>query len=78
MSASEQKIDSKQIGYIVACVNEFARASDLNEQEAFRYLYSNGGLAFLLEYYETEHTLSFEETINDLKRITRQAGGQIA
>jgi hypothetical protein len=69
--------DEKKIGYIVACVSEFARSTDLDVREAFRYLYNNGGITFLVECYDAEHTLSFEEAVEDLKRVAQQAGGQI-
>ena len=68
----------KKIAYIVACISEFARATGLNTQEAFRYLNNHGGIDFLLEFYDVEHTLSFEEAVDDLKMVTQKAGGLIA
>jgi hypothetical protein len=70
--------DKKTIAYIVACVSEFARATGLNPQEAFRYLYDHGGIDFLFEFYDVEHTLSFDDAIDDLKAVTQKAGGLIA
>jgi hypothetical protein len=59
----------KKIDYIVVCVDEFAKSAGLPVREAFRYLSSHGGLEFLLEHYDTEHTLSFDDVIDDLKNI---------
>ena len=74
MSAEEKRI----IAYVVACVGEFARATGLNTQEAFRYLNNHGGIDFLIEFYDVEHTLSFENAVDDLKAVTQKAGGLIA
>ena len=74
MSAEEKKI----IAYIVACISEFARATGLNTQEAFKYLSNHGGIDFLIEFYDIEHTLSFDEAVDDLKMVTQRSGGLIA
>ncbi|MBO7519855.1 MAG: DUF3791 domain-containing protein, partial [Clostridia bacterium] len=44
----------KIIDYIVVCINEFANAKKLSQQEAFRYLYANKGIDFLTENYDIE------------------------
>jgi len=70
--------ERKMIAYIVACISEFAGSTGLSKQDAFKYLYSHGGIDFLVECYDTEHVLSFQDAIDDLKIITQQAGGLIA
>jgi hypothetical protein len=67
--------EKNTIGYIVACVSEFARATNLSAQEAFRYLYDYGGVDFLIEYYDIEHTLSLDDAVDDLLAVTHRAGG---
>jgi hypothetical protein len=67
----------KKTDYIVACVNEFARACSLDVSQAYRYLEIHGGIDFLVEHYDTEHTLSFDDAIEDLKAVSRQTGGRI-
>ena len=74
MSAEEKKT----IAYIVACISEFARSTGLNTQEAFRYLSNHGGIDFLIEFYDVEHTLSLNEAVDDLKAVAQRAGGLIA
>lgn len=61
--------------YIVACVNEFARSKTLLLKEAFLYLQTFKGIQFLDEHYEIEHTLSFDDVIEDLSIICRNNGG---
>jgi len=51
MTAEERKL----LAYIVACISEFARATNQSMQEAFRYLDSHDGIDFLIEYYDVEH-----------------------
>jgi hypothetical protein len=70
--------DRNKIDYMVACIDEFATAANLTAQAAFRYLYFHGALDFLIEHYDIEHTLSFEDVIDDLKLIAKKSGGQIA
>jgi hypothetical protein len=70
--------ERNKIGYTVACIGEFARATGLGAREAFRYLHNHGGIDFLMEYYDTEHLLSFEDAVDDLKIVTRKSGGMIA
>lgn len=52
---SKQK---KEILFVVACVNDFANKHNLSVKEAFQYLFQYGGVRFLKENYEIEHTLS--------------------
>lgn len=73
MSAEQEKC----VRYIVACINEFALQKKLDRQASFRYLYNNKGIAFLKEHYEIEHTLSMQDTIDDLTHICRRNGGMI-
>jgi len=70
--------DRKMLAYIIACINEFARAVELSSQDAFRYLEAYGGIDFLLECYDTEHLLSLQDAVEDLKTIVQKSGGLIA
>jgi hypothetical protein len=69
--------ERKKTDYIVACVNEFATACGLTVLQAYRYLAIHGGIDFLVEHYDIEHTLSFADAIEDLKVISKQSGGKI-
>ena len=66
------------VEYIVAAVNEFARLYSIGVKEAYNYLLRFKGMAFLEEHYEAEHTLSFEDCMEDLAAICRKNGGQIS
>ena len=69
---SEQR---KQINYAVACVNEFARKYSLSAKSAFDYLFQYKAIEFLKENYEIEHTLSFEDAVEDMFLICQKNGG---
>ncbi len=69
----EQK--RKMIDYMVACVNEFAQKKELNPKDAYMYLFEYKGIDFLQEYYDIEHTLSFEDAVEDLDFICKKNGG---
>ena len=64
-----------RIAYTTACVSEFARRKNLSAQEAYIYIADHGGIHFLKEHYDVEHTLSFDEAIDDLEAICAQNGG---
>ena len=65
----------KKINYTVACINEFADRFNISSKDAFDYLYKNDGITFLKENYDIEHTLSFDDAVDDLMLICRKNGG---
>jgi hypothetical protein len=72
------EVNRNMIAYLVACVSEFASATDLSVQAAHRYLSLHGGIDFLVENYEAEHLLSLDDAVSDLKEIAQQSGGMLA
>ena len=66
------------VDYIVVCVNEFARRYGLSRQEASQYLRRHNGIQFLRDFYDVEHTLSFDEAVEDLTTVCRRNGGTLA
>ena len=71
-----QKVEDK-IAYIIAVVNEFATRFALNSQQAYRYLDRFKGIDFVDEFYNVEHTQSFEDVIDDLALLCRKNGGAL-
>jgi len=65
------------VNWVIVCVNEFARNNKLSPKEAFQYLFSFGGIVFLIEHYEAEHMLSLDDTIEDLGLVCRNEGGHL-
>jgi hypothetical protein len=65
------------INYLVLCVSEFAQRFQMDSQTAYRYLADHGGLRFLIEHYETEHTLGLDDVMEDLKRVCAETGGSL-
>jgi len=63
------------INYIVICINDFAERYIMDSREAYRFLAQFGGIEFLKQHYEIEHTLSLDETMEDLETICRRNGG---
>lgn len=73
MSDKEKKV----INYIVICISEFAKQKLVTTKEAYNYLKDYKGLEFLNECYEAEHTVSLNDTIEDLTEICKKNGGTI-
>lgn len=65
----------KQINYVVALVSEFAARHNLSKKQAFLFLYDHKAIEFIKENYDIEHTLSFDEAVEDCARICRNNGG---
>lgn len=64
-----------KIEYTVLCISEFARSHRLTLRQAFGLLKSRGGIDFLDEYYDVEHTLSIDDAIDDLTALCPTAKG---
>ena len=66
-----------RIEYFVACVTEFSKSLGLDQQQSFDYLDEYCGLDFLTKCYEAEHTVSFADAVNDLRKVCRRNGGRL-
>lgn len=66
-----------QLNYIVVCVSEFAERHGLTLRDAYFYLREHTGIQFLQDFYDVEHTLSFEDAVDDLTRICARNGGTL-
>ncbi len=69
------KEEIELLNYIVVCISEFASRYNMPIRDAYIYLTKYRGIDFLKEFYDVEHTLSFDEAIDDLATICRRNGG---
>ncbi len=67
----------KKVSYIIAVITDFAELYELSTPQAYRYLARYKGIDFLDEFYDVEHTLSFEEVLSDVALICRKNGGTL-
>lgn len=65
------------LAYTIAVISEFAIAHNLTQQEAFRYLDRYKGIDFIERHYEVEHTLSFDDVVDDLTAYCKRMGGTL-
>jgi len=65
------------LNYIVVCISEFANHHGMHMRDAYVYLSKNKGIEFLKEFYDVEHTLSFDDVLDDLTRICKRNGGAV-
>lgn len=65
------------LDYIVVCISEFAKRYKIRMSEAYSYMEKHKGLEFLREFYDVEHTLSFEDVMDDVSAICRKNGGTL-
>ena len=70
-------INISQIYYYTMCISAFSNKKGLSQQEAFNYLNNHQGIAFLVDCYEAEHTLSLDDAVDDLTLVCRNNGGTI-
>ncbi|MDR1343638.1 MAG: DUF3791 domain-containing protein [Prevotellaceae bacterium] len=64
-----------KIRYLNFIIIQFARGFKMLIPEAFRYLNEYGGIDFLYEHYDYEHTQSEHNTCMTLLRVCRKNGG---
>ncbi len=72
-----KKADKEVIDYIMTAIIEFSKKHRLTIREASNYLNRFKGIDFLMEFYDVEHTLSFNDCVDDLTVICRNNGGEI-
>jgi len=61
--------------YVTICVFDFAERFGMDVASAYGFLERYGGIDFLLEFYDIEHTLGVEDALDDLEHICRRNGG---
>lgn len=66
------------LNYIIVCISEFASRYEIHMRDAYLYLTKYKGIEFLKEFYDVEHTLSFDDAIDDLVSVCRRNGGMVA
>lgn len=69
------KTELHVLDYIVVCISEFANQYKMHMRDAYLYLSRYKGIEFLKEFYDVEHTLSFEDVMADLTAVCRRNGG---
>ena len=67
-----------RLDYLIALVSEFAAAHHLSLQQAYLYLQQYKGLDFADEFYDVEHTQSFDQAVEDITMYCKRMGGSIA
>lgn len=72
------ELQKNMIDYFVICVNEFAKHHNLGAKDAMQYLDKYNGLQFLEEFYDVQHTLPFEETVDNLTTNCQKHGGGLS
>jgi len=78
MAAEEIRELKNRIAYTVMIVRDFGDAHNLTPRQAHNYLRRYKALDYLDEFYDVEHTLSPEDTVNSLDIISKRNGGQVA
>lgn len=73
MAQDEKRI----VDYIVVCISEFASRYEMHMKDAYIYLTKYKGIEFLKEFYDVEHTLSFDDVMEDLSAICKKNGGMV-
>lgn len=74
---STKQVDKNIIDYIMTAIIEFAKRHNLSIRQASNYLNRFNGIDFLTEFYDVEHTLSFNDCVDDLTIICKNNGGGI-
>lgn len=65
------------LDYIIVCISEFACEYEMHMRDAYVYLSNYKGIEFLKEFYDVEHTLSFDDVMRDVTTVCRKNGGEL-
>lgn len=76
MNNTDSELKNK-IEYIIAVISEFAATHSLNTSQAYRYLERFKGIDFVNRFYNVEHTLPFEDVVEDLTAYCHRKGGAL-
>lgn len=74
---SDKKVDKGLIDYVMTVILELAHRHGLSIREASNYIGRFKGFDFLTEFYDVEHTLSFNDCVEDLTLVCQNHGGGI-
>ena len=72
------RLMDRQVSYIIAVISDFAERFGLSNPQAYRYLARYKGIDFLQEFYDVEHTLSFDDVVSDVALYCKNNGGALA
>ncbi|MBQ9640625.1 MAG: DUF3791 domain-containing protein [Bacteroidaceae bacterium] len=78
MPTDEQKETKNRINYTVMIVRDFGNAHHLSPRQAHNYLRQHKAMEYIEQFYDVEHTLAPEDTVNTLGIISKRNGGQVA
>jgi len=70
-------MNKKLAEFMVMSVGDFAKEKHLSVKESFSYLNEHKGLDYLQDFYDVEHTLSTDDTIEALTIVCRENGGTL-
>ena len=70
--------ERNKVEYVTLCIFRFASSFGMQVKDALGYLLDFGGIAFLEENYEIEHTLPLDDTMDALRIVCRRNGGALA
>ena len=63
------------IEYVIMCLFAYADRQGITVEEALRHLLDHHGIEYLDEYYDAEHTLPIEDTLDALITVCARNGG---
>ena len=66
-----------RLDYMIALISEFAAYHDITMQQAYLYLKQYKGIDFVDDFYDVEHTLSFDQVVEDLTSYCKRMGGML-
>ena len=69
--------EKNRIAYYIACIGAFAERFSLSNAFAYNYLSKYNGLDFIIDCYESEHTLSIDDAVEDMHVICKRNGGEL-
>ncbi|WP_294615773.1 DUF3791 domain-containing protein [uncultured Bacteroides sp.] len=66
-----------ELNFTIALISEFSKRFNLGQKQAFNYINRFKGMQFLRNHYQSLHTQSFDDAIDDILTVCQRNGGKL-
>lgn len=72
------EVEKYKIPFINSCIRGMAKRYGYSVRNGFLYLKHFHGIDFLVDFYDTLHLQSIDDTVDDMIAICQKNGGKLA
>lgn len=69
--------DVNELNFTITLISEFSKRFNLGQKQAFNYINRFKGMQFLRKHYQSLHTQSFDDAIDEILTVCQHNGGKL-